>query len=153
MKISSGIQRCVVPRRSLRLHGLSVNQASTACFPLKAAFLLGLLFSSERGGNAFSQLRFSFRTPYPEPAASNQLSATTYFNIHLNTFYRVLTMVYNTQTYWLFGLHPSSGILKTQKNTTFRKVDLFLSSGEGWETRTLFCPLERANLSISTAIL
>jgi hypothetical protein len=24
-------------------------------------------------------------------------------------FYRVLTMVYNTQNYWVFGLRPSSG--------------------------------------------
>jgi hypothetical protein len=28
---------------------------------------------------------------------------------------RVLTMVYNTQNYWLFGLCPLSGILKTKK--------------------------------------
>jgi hypothetical protein len=31
-------------------------------------------------------------------------------------------MVYNTQTYWVLGLVPSSGILE---NTTFRKLDLF----------------------------
>jgi hypothetical protein len=29
--------------------------------------------------------------------------------------YRVLTMVYNTQDYWVFGLRPSSGILKNTK--------------------------------------
>jgi hypothetical protein len=40
----------------------------------------------------------------------------------------VLTMVHNTQNYWVFGPFPSSGILE---NTTFRKLDLFLSSGEG----------------------
>jgi hypothetical protein len=40
-------------------------------------------------------------------------------------------MVYNTRDYQAFGLSPSSGILKTQKNTTFRKLDLFPSSGEG----------------------
>jgi hypothetical protein len=40
----------------------------------------------------------------------------------------VLTMVYNTLCYWVFGLFPSSGILE---NTTFRKLDLFPSSGEG----------------------
>jgi hypothetical protein len=38
----------------------------------------------------------------------------------------VLTMVYNTQDYWVFGLFPSSGILE---NTTFRKLDPFPSSG------------------------
>jgi hypothetical protein len=32
------------------------------------------------------------------------------------------------QDYWVFGLFPSSGILE---NTTFRKLDLFPSSGEG----------------------
>jgi hypothetical protein len=37
-------------------------------------------------------------------------------------------MVYNTQNYWVFGLFPSSGILE---NTTFQKLDLFPSSGEG----------------------
>jgi hypothetical protein len=35
-------------------------------------------------------------------------------------------MVYNTQNYWVFGLFPSSGILEN----TFRKLDLFPSSGE-----------------------
>jgi hypothetical protein len=37
-------------------------------------------------------------------------------------------MVYNMRDYWVFGLRPSSGILK---NTTFRELDLFPSSGEG----------------------
>jgi hypothetical protein len=32
------------------------------------------------------------------------------------------------QNYWVFSLSPSSGILE---NTTFRKMDLFPSSGEG----------------------
>jgi hypothetical protein len=40
--------------------------------------------------------------------------------------------IYSIQTfshnYWVFGLFPSSGILE---NMTFRKLDLFLSSGEG----------------------
>jgi hypothetical protein len=31
-------------------------------------------------------------------------------------FYRVLTMVYNTQNYWIFVLCPSSGILVTRKH-------------------------------------
>jgi hypothetical protein len=42
-------------------------------------------------------------------------------------------MVYNTQNYWVFGLFPSSGILE---NTTFLKLDLFPSSGEGGEEDT-----------------
>jgi hypothetical protein len=40
-------------------------------------------------------------------------------------------MVYDIQDYWVFGLCPSSRILKTQKNTTFQELDLFPSSGEG----------------------
>jgi hypothetical protein len=56
-------------------------------------------------------------------------------------------MVYNTQDYWVFGLCPSSGILKTQKKATFWKFYMFPSSGEGWETPTLLGLLKRANLS------
>jgi hypothetical protein len=51
-------------------------------------------------------------------------------------------MVYNTQNYWVFGLSPSSGILE---NTTFRKLDLFPSSGEdGGEDTYLFGPLRKS---------
>jgi hypothetical protein len=39
-------------------------------------------------------------------------------------------MVYNIRDYWVFRLCPSSDILETLKNTTFRKLDLFPSSGE-----------------------
>jgi hypothetical protein len=31
-------------------------------------------------------------------------------------FERVLTVVYNTQNYWVFGLRPSSGILEARKH-------------------------------------
>jgi hypothetical protein len=47
-------------------------------------------------------------------------------------------------SYWGFGLCPLSNFLKT---TTFRKLDVFLSSGQRWETHALLGPLERANLS------
>jgi hypothetical protein len=54
-------------------------------------------------------------------------------------------MAYNIQNYWVFGLFTSSGILE---NTTFRKLNLFPSSGEGGEkTPTQFGPLERAKSS------
>jgi hypothetical protein len=43
-------------------------------------------------------------------------------------------MAHNTQNYWGFGLCPSSGILENRKQTTFRKLDLFPSSGEGGDT-------------------
>jgi hypothetical protein len=42
-------------------------------------------------------------------------------------------MVYDTQNYWGFGLCPSSDIQKLE-NTTFWKLDLFPSSGEGGDT-------------------
>jgi hypothetical protein len=56
----------------------------------------------------------------------------------------------NTQNYWVLGLFPSSGILD---NTTFRKLDLFLSYGEGGgeKTPTHLGPLERANLNHCTS--
>jgi hypothetical protein len=56
-------------------------------------------------------------------------------------------MAYNTKDYFLFGLCPSFGILKTQKNTTFRKPDMFPSSGEG-ATPYLLSPLESDNLRV-----
>jgi hypothetical protein len=59
-------------------------------------------------------------------------------------------MVYNTHDYRVVGLCPSSGILKAQKDTTFRKLNLFPSSGEGWETPTLSGPLGRVNLNYWT---
>jgi hypothetical protein len=37
---------------------------------------------------------------------------------------RVLTMVYNTQNYWVFGLFPSSGILQTRKHNVSKTVSL-----------------------------
>jgi hypothetical protein len=70
--------------------------------------------------------------------------------IFISRFQRVLTMVYNTRDSWVFGLCPSSGILK---NTTFRKLDLFPSAGKGWETPALLGPLERANLNHWSSIV
>jgi hypothetical protein len=53
-------------------------------------------------------------------------------------------MVYNTLIFRVFGLYPLSDALR---DTVFRKLDLFPSSGEGLETSTLLNPLERANLT------
>jgi hypothetical protein len=53
-------------------------------------------------------------------------------------------MVYNSQDYWVFGLHLLSVILKS---TVFQKLDLFPSSGEGCEAPILLRSLERANLN------
>jgi hypothetical protein len=55
---------------------------------------------------------------------------------HLNSspsrFYRILTMVCSTQNYWVFCLFPTSGDFGS-RNTTFGKLDMFPSSGEGEE--------------------
>jgi hypothetical protein len=56
-------------------------------------------------------------------------------------------MVYNTQNYWVFGLCPSSGILKTREYN-ISETGCFLPQVKG-ETPTLLCPLERANLNLS----
>jgi hypothetical protein len=56
-----------------------------------------------------------------------------------------LTMVYNTQDHWVFGLCPSCGILTTQHSAS--ELDLFPSSGKGWQTPALLGHLERANLN------
>jgi hypothetical protein len=53
----------------------------------------------------------------------------------------------NSRNYWVCGLYPTTGILKN----TFRKLDLFPSSGEGWETSTLLVPLERTNLKLDSS--
>jgi hypothetical protein len=51
-----------------------------------------------------------------------------------------------TQSYWVSGICPSSGILDIRKQKLFGNW-MFPSSGEGRETPTLLGPLERANLS------
>jgi hypothetical protein len=55
-------------------------------------------------------------------------------------------MVYNIRNRRVTGLCPASGILNT-RNTRFRKLDLFPSSGEWKDTPTLLGPLERDNLN------
>jgi hypothetical protein len=69
-------------------------------------------------------------------------------NTYSRFYYRILTMVYNFQRYWVFGLYPSSWLLKNKlrNNTTFRKLDLFPSSGEG-KKPILLDPLESASLN------
>jgi hypothetical protein len=53
-------------------------------------------------------------------------------------------MVYITQNYWVFGLCPSSCILKTREHNVLETG--YVSILE-WETPTLLGPLERANLN------
>jgi hypothetical protein len=56
----------------------------------------------------------------------------------------VLTMEYDIWDFWVFGLCPSFCILNNAKNTTFRELDLFPSSGEAVGD-TKRDPLERAS--------
>jgi hypothetical protein len=59
-----------------------------------------------------------------------------------------MMMMYNTQDYWVFGLCPFSNILEN----TFKKLDLFPSSGEQVEGTTLLNPLQKDNLNHWTVI-
>jgi hypothetical protein len=62
---------------------------------------------------------------------------------YIDKLERILTMVYVVQNF--SGISPSSCI---PKNTTFRKLDLFPSSGEGGGEDTYSVgPLERTNLN------
>jgi hypothetical protein len=54
-------------------------------------------------------------------------------------------MVYNTQNYWVLGLCPSSGIMKTREHDVSETGSVSVLSGGG--TPTLFGPIERANLT------
>jgi hypothetical protein len=55
-------------------------------------------------------------------------------------------MVYNTQSYWVFQLRPSSGILKTRKHNVSETGSVSVLRWMG-ETLTLLVPLERANVN------
>jgi hypothetical protein len=58
-------------------------------------------------------------------------------------------MVYNTQNYWVFDFFQRPVFWRLE-HTTFRKLDLFPSSGEGGRGHLLsweLGPLERANLN------
>jgi hypothetical protein len=54
-------------------------------------------------------------------------------------------MEYNTQNYWVFGLYPSSGILKHYKTQRFGNWICLRLQVKG-ETSTLLGPLERPNI-------
>jgi hypothetical protein len=56
-------------------------------------------------------------------------------------------MVYNTQGYWIFGLCPSSDILQNRTVDNAPETGSVSVLGEGWETPTLFGPLERVTLN------
>jgi hypothetical protein len=56
-------------------------------------------------------------------------------------------MVYNTQIYWVFGLCPSSGILKNTGEHNVSETGSVYVLRWGRETSTQLGPLERANLN------
>jgi hypothetical protein len=60
----------------------------------------------------------------------------------------VLTMVYNSQNCWGFGLRPSYGILDKKKKMTFQRLDLFLSSGERGRHLIIWVPQKEVTQSL-----
>jgi hypothetical protein len=65
-------------------------------------------------------------SPHPTPSLKARISSR---------IWRVLTMVYETQNYWVSGLCPLSGILNTRKHNRW----------ENRKTPAPLGPLERAN--------
>jgi hypothetical protein len=56
-------------------------------------------------------------------------------------------MVHNTQNYWVFGLCPSSDILKNNEEHNIRKTgSVSFLRWRDWRKPTLLGPLEKANL-------
>jgi hypothetical protein len=53
-----------------------------------------------------------------------------------------------TQNHWVCGFIHRPEFLNPTKNTSFRKLDVFRSSGDGKKTPTLLGPLERTNLQV-----
>jgi hypothetical protein len=67
--------------------------------------------------------------------------------ISRNRYYRVLTLVYNTQRYWVFGLCPSSGYF-LNNNEKHNVSETGSVSVLRWgKTPTQLGPLERPNLN------
>jgi hypothetical protein len=58
--------------------------------------------------------------------------------------WRILTMVYNTQNYWVSGLCPSSRILNTRKHNVSETGSVSVLRWRG-DTPTLLRPLEKTN--------
>jgi hypothetical protein len=92
---------------------------------------------------------FEFRPAYLQswvifcPLSDTHLITTSIETIQ---FWRVLTLVYCTWTNHVFGLCPWSNV-GLSKNKTFRKLDLFPSSGKIMAAPTLLGLLERPNLN------
>jgi hypothetical protein len=61
--------------------------------------------------------------------------------------YSILTVVCNTQNYWVFALFPSSGILETIKHDVSETGSVSVLGWEGRKTPTQLGPLEGANLN------
>jgi hypothetical protein len=59
----------------------------------------------------------------------------------------VLTIAYNIQNHWGLLTLPIGRNSKYLESTTFRKLDLFLSSGDESETPAPLGPLEFATLN------
>jgi hypothetical protein len=65
--------------------------------------------------------------PYPKPEESSR-------------FWRVLTMVYNTQDYWVFWTFPASGILETRKHDVSETGSVFVFMWRGRRRKLSWAP-------------
>jgi hypothetical protein len=81
---------------------------------------------------AFPVSKLLFYEPYIDQLKHEytykKIAYLSYSNFIRQMFFYYDLNHFGTQNYWVFGLFPSSGILE---NTTFRKLELFPSSGEG----------------------
>jgi hypothetical protein len=59
----------------------------------------------------------------------------------------ILTIVYDTQNYWVFGLRLSSSIAETRKHNVSETGSVSVLRWGGGATPTLLRPLERANFN------
>jgi hypothetical protein len=78
-----------------------------------------------------AQGRGGGRAVVPVNMVIKTLGSRTLVQEVASRFLKILTRVYNIPYYWVFGLYPSSDILKKLENTMFRKQVLFPSTGEG----------------------
>jgi hypothetical protein len=115
-----------ISQRSILILSSHQNPIRIPLLPMRATFPAHLIlfnlivltvFGEEYGLRCFSL--FSFRHPLIISSlfcGQNILLSTLSRTPSVCRFWRVLTMVYNSQNYWVFGVFPSSGILKNRKN-------------------------------------
>jgi hypothetical protein len=93
--------------------------------------------------------RYSIYKQWPQPA---EVLLWVGFGAHGNQATSFIAhrgrsiSTYYSQNYWISGLCPSSGILKTKKHNVSETGSVSVLRGEG-KTPTLLGPIERTNLN------